>query len=86
MIKPANGTMRDLQTLLYSKVDAQVGNNDVATLCECRDYEMYCREPLGVENRGSLLYRAQGPCGHLQGEIVHDEKEVESKTDTPMVP
>ena len=44
--------MRNLQALLDSKIDTPVGNNDVATLCKRRDHARYCRETLGVENRG----------------------------------
>jgi hypothetical protein len=38
MIEPANGTTENLQALLNSKINAPVGDNDIATLCECGDY------------------------------------------------
>ena len=52
MIVPADGRTENLKALLYSKVDTPVGNDDVATLCQGRDHARYCREPLGVQNRG----------------------------------
>ncbi len=52
MIKPANGRTGNLQALLDGKIDTPVGNNDVATLCKHRHHARYCREALGVENRG----------------------------------
>jgi hypothetical protein len=50
MIEPANGTTRNLQALLDSETDAPVGDNHVATFCECKDYTRYSGQPLGVEN------------------------------------
>ena len=44
MIEPANGTTGNLQALLDSKIDAPVGNNDVAVLCKCGYYARYRRE------------------------------------------
>ena len=52
MIVRANGGTGNLKALLDSKIDTLVGNDDVATHCKGRDQARYCREPLGVQNRG----------------------------------
>ena len=52
MISPANGGTGNLKALLDYKIDTPVGNDDVATLRKGGDYARYCREPLGVQNRG----------------------------------
>ena len=50
MVKPVDGTKRDLGALPNLEVDVSTHNNDILSLDQDRDDGRNCRERLGVDN------------------------------------